>query len=720
MSKQSGLKIVHQNVGNTMSSNKEDINTSSHTEPESNLRLLQSNGTTPSQLQNCTNNDQHKDNESTKTNNGSTNVVTPTQPEQQSKDRRISTKFKDLNSSNGTAPVIDTSSIKSYYPIINNSWQQTQSSSSPLQKYATQRLNQELQKSPTGFPMSNKNRSDSSIKTPRYSHHKRKSTSSSASSITTPPTLSKSSDNLRMLLDRDRITPPVLSRDDGGGSTGYFNLDRNKWKGHSTTSGKSDRLKQSVVGDTPGLLNSPWFRDLKSNNNGNSNGNGSGYSANVSTQSLHAHKMEHSRKEQKNRLVDQFLSSSKKVPPSPGSEMNGSRYFNEDLLPSSLLNSHVNLSALTPLKPVKGATRGGGSGGGGSSDWKKLPDDLNQDKETMEQVSKEAQRQQLLDREVNLDEKQMRLEKQEEKLKDREKQIVDELPKIKPQQQLQPQQPQPQEQQEQQPQPLQQQKQSDLVLNNNNTNNNSINGNGVAFPAHASEDLVNNVLHNGGFRFEYDTRHVIEDDKLVNYLINIDNVLEELEKRKHHNQKHNGHHRHNKHKVVGDDNNDDDQYEELIKILSTISEKVIIKTKAMIYAKTNPAKATIIQLDLVSQYLDMLYKTMHNLRQELINKLSQTRDNNNTIIGENLSKLNEIDANLNNLEATTNRYKDKIMQQKQLMKNEVNDKLNLLEEINRLIHVHNKNKRNKRIVRMNVVFAGLVVLVGIYLGVVRR
>lgn len=111
---------------------------------------------------------------------------------------------------------------------------------------------------------------------------------------------------------------------------------------------------------------------------------------------------------------------------------------------------------------------------------------------------------------------------------------------------------------------------------------------------------------------------------------------------------------------------------------------------------------------------------MHNLRQELINKLSQTRDNNNTIIGENLSKLNEIDANLNNLEATTNRYKDKIMQQKQLMKNEVNDKLNLLEEINRLIHVHNKNKRNKRIVRMNVVFAGLVVLVGIYLGVVRR
>lgn len=670
-----------------MSIDIQDGATSTPLKLASNLRLQHSDGNESHKPQNNTNNEPHKDDEVVKTS-GSTNG---SQKESgQSNDRRISIKFKDMNSTNGTAPLIDTSSIKSYYPI-DNSWQQTQS---PLQKYSTQRLTSELEKSPTVFPMSNKNRSDSSIKTPRYNQHKRRSTSSSTSSITTPPAVSKSSDNLRILLDRERITPPVLSRDDGG--SGYFNLDRTKWKGGAAqsiingTGGKSDRLKLSVVGDSPGLLSSPWFRDLKG---GNVNVNSGGSSANASTQSLHTHKMEHLRKEQKNRLVDQFLNSSKKIPPSPGSEMNGSRYFNEDLLPSSLLNSHVNLSALTPLKPSKGGTRGG------ASEWKKPPDDLGQDKEAVEQVSKEAHLQRTLDREVNLDEKLARLEKQEEKLEDEEKRVEAETPQMKPHSM----QPLPPQQLEQQPQL---QKQIESVLSNVS---NMSGGLGNNLPAYASEDLVNNVLSNGGFRFEYDTKHVIEDDKLVNYLINIDNVLEELEKRKHHHSSY-------RRKHVS---TTDEQYGDLIKILTTISEKVLIKTRALIYAKTNPAKATILQLDLVSQYLRTLHDLMHQLRQDLVAKLSQTRDNNKSVISDNLSKLNEIDSNLNNLEATTNRYKDKIMQQKQLMKNEVNDKLNLLEEINKLIHMHNQNKRNKRIIRLNVVFAGLVVLVGIYLGVMR-
>ncbi|CCG22652.1 hypothetical protein CORT_0B09480 [Candida orthopsilosis Co 90-125] len=670
-----------------MSIDIQDGATSTPLKLASNLRSQHSDGNESHKPQNNTNNEPHKDDEVVKTS-GSTNG---SQKESgQSNDRRISIKFKDMNSTNGTAPLIDTSSIKSYYPI-DNSWQQTQS---PSQKYSTQRLTSESEKSPTVFPMSNKNRSDSSIKTPRYNQHKRRSTSSSTSSITTPPAVSKSSDNLRILLDRERITPPVLSRDDGG--SGYFNLDRTKWKGGAAQSiingigGKSDRLKSSVVGDSPGLLSSPWFRDLKG---GNVNANSGGSSANASTQSLHTHKMEHLRKEQKNRLVDQFLNSSKKIPPSPGSEMNGSRYFNEDLLPSSLSNSHVNLSALTPLKPSKGGTRGG------ASEWKKPPDDLGQDKEAVEQVSKEAHLQRTLDREVNLDEKSARLEKQEEKLEDEEKRVEAETPQMKPHSM----QPLPPQQLEQQPQS---QKQIESVLSNVS---NMSGGLGNNLPAYASEDLVNNVLSNGGFRFEYDTKHVIEDDKLVNYLINIDNVLEELEKRKHHHSSY-------RRKHVS---TTDEQYGDLIKILTTISEKVLIKTRALIYAKTNPAKATILQLDLVSQYLRTLHDSMHQLRQDLVAKLSQTRDNNKSVISDNLSKLNEIDSNLNNLEATTNRYKDKIMQQKQLMKNEVNDKLNLLEEINKSIHMHNQNKRNKRIIRLNVVFAGLVVLVGIYLGVMR-
>ncbi|KAI5969857.1 hypothetical protein CANMA_001096 [Candida margitis] len=601
--------------------------------------------------------------------------------------RRISSKFRDMNSSNGSSPLIDTSSIKSYYPV-NNSWQ----SQSPSQKYSTQRLTSSgSDKSPSVYQMSN-NQSDSSIKTPRYYQHKRKSTSSSASSGTTPPAVSKSSDNLRMMLDKDRITPPLFSRDDGG--SGYFNLDRSKWKGGAPqsiingSSGKSDRLKSSVVNDSSGsgLLNSPWFRDLK----GNSNASANGSSANVSTPNLHTQKIEHLRKEQKNRLVDQFLNSSKKIPPSPGGEVNGSRYFNEDMLPSSLSNSHVNLSALSQSKLGKG-----GVGVRGASEWKKPPDDFVQNKDAVEQVRKGENLQRLLNSEINLDEKQVRLEKQEEKLEYEEKKVEEEAPELRPQAipQL------PQKQQQQLEQAL-------GSVGNTAGNNNTL-------PAYASEELVNNVLSNGGFRFEYDTKHVIEDDKLVNYLINIDNVLEELEKRKHNQQ------RNQRHKHLNGAVDDDDRYGDLINILGTISEKVLIKSKGLIYSKTNPAKATILQLDLVSQYLKTLGDNMHQLRQELVNGLSQTRDKNRSIITDNLSKLNEIDSQLNALEATANRNKDKVNQQKQMMKNEVNEKLTLLEEINKKIDLHNQNKRNKRIIRSNVVLAGLIMVVGIYFALRR-
>ncbi|KAG5421966.1 hypothetical protein I9W82_001059 [Candida metapsilosis] len=650
------------------------------------LRLKQSNGNS-SPPQSMT--DRANEDDTSKTN-GSASQKQP----DQNNDKRMSIKFKDINSNNGTTPLIDTSSIKTYYPTNNNSWQQNHS---PLQKYSSQRSVTAPEQSPTVFPMTNKNRSDTNIRTtPRYHHHKRSSTASSNSSLTTPPGISKSSDNLRILFDKDRITPPVHARDEGNS---YFNLDRTRWKGSNAAqsiitggsggggggvTNKSDRLKQSVVGDNPGLLSSPWFRDLKGGNaNGSSNGNIASSSVNTSTQSLHAHKMEHSRREQKNRLVDQFLSSSKKIPPSPGSEMNGSKYFNEDLLPSSLSNSHVNLSALTPLKPSKGLR-------GSIGERKKSSDNLDEGKkEPVEQISKAARLQRLLDHEASADEKVERLEKQEGKLENQEKRIEEEPPRLKPHVSH--------KQEQSQVSPSSHQKQFANYTSTINSNISNLN---------ASEELVNSVLNNGGFRFEYDTKHVIEDDKLVSYLINIDNVLEELEKRKHaqtHRRKHSN-------------SFEDDEYGELVKILTTISEKVLFKTKAIIHAKTNPVKATILQLDLVSQYLNALHESMHQLRTDLATKLSQTRDNNSTIISDNLSKLNEIDSDLKKLEATTNSYKDKIIQQKQLMKNDINDKLTILEEINKSIHIHNQKRRNKRILGVNVVIAGLIVLVGIYLG----
>ncbi|KAI5961985.1 hypothetical protein KGF57_001524 [Candida theae] len=680
-----------------MPRNKQGSVTFEQADSRSNLRSQQPNGDNFSHSQSNTSNVAGMDHDADKSNH-STNG---TQPGQEN-GRRITKKFIDINSTDGSTPIIDTGSVKSYFP--DNSWQEPQS---PSEKHSRQRLSSAPKKTPPVFPMSNKNRSDSSIKTPRYNQHKRSSTASSTSSITTPPLVSRSSDNLRILLDKDRKTPPALLRDDGGGGSGYFNLDRSKWKGNVASSiitsagGKSDRLKPSIVGDSPGLLSSPWFRDLK---RGNSNANISGSSANIdtssvntSTQSLHAHKMEQSNREQKNRLVDQFLSSSKKVPPSPGSEMMGSRYFNEDLLPSSISNSHVNLSALTPLKPLRGNARG---------DWRRAPDDLSQEKEVMEQVSREERLQRLLDHEVNIDEKAMRLEKQERNLESEEKKIQEEAPQVSSQ--MSPKQ-EPRQQPEGQPPPplLPPQKQFESVLNNLNGANGSANNTALS---NVSEELVNNVLSNGGFRFEYDTKHVIEDDKLVNYLINIDNVLEELEKRKHHMS-----HR----RKQRSSSTDDEEYGELVKILTTISEKVAIKTKAMIYAKANPAKATILQLDLVSRYLTTLHDSMNQLREQLVMQLTQTRDKNSEVISDNLTKLNNIDSDLKKLEETTNRYKDKIIQQKQLMKTEMNGKLTLLEEINKQVHIHNQNKRHTRMIRLNVVFAGLIILLGIYLGVRR-
>ncbi|KAI5955661.1 hypothetical protein KGF54_001163 [Candida jiufengensis] len=497
-----------------------------------------------------------------------------------------------------------------------SSWQQNKQNPQ-LTKISSQSSQQKQQRPIAQAQLyKSKNRSDTNITSLNLNHNKRKSTSSTTTPpSTTPPFSSKSSDNLKNLLDRDRITPPVFEED---GTMSYFNLDKSKRPSiGSNNFAAKDRKKQSSLGssnNTPNeLLNSPRFlRDFKrstSNNNVLSTSNINNH--NNPKDQLH--------KEQKNRLVDQFYN---KLPNSPQNNGDISKLLQNNLndsndsdFLSSLQNSNLNLNSLSQaLNTPKN----------GEKKFKWDQDESNND-DTLKIIE----------------------------------QLQDDDPKSG-------------------------------ISNTSTTTSRS-------FDLKANEELIFNILNNGGFSFQYDVKHVIEDDKLVNYLINIDNIIDESLRLDKANYKKN-------------EKLQNDPMDQLTKIISSISDKIILKSKLLIYSKSNPIKLSILQLNIISNYLTNLNIDIINLKKFLTENLTNIEIENKEIISKNLKKLDEINENINKFDLKLNFYKDKISKSKQYMNDELNKKISLIESINNKIQNQKQLKRSKNYFKFSAIISIGIIL----------
>ncbi|KAI5961204.1 uncharacterized protein KGF55_004129 [Candida pseudojiufengensis] len=581
-------------------------------------------------------------NNNSQTSNGSENNLRNTKNENGS---RVSIKLSDLgikvpskknnkSNTNGVGNLNNNNNEPSWQlNKLNSKSPFNKLSSQPQSPQAPQQQQPQLQKRPSRSPLfKSKNRSDTNITSLNLNHNKRKSVSSIStpgSNSITPPLISKSSDNLRNLLDREPpITPPVFEDDS---NMSYFNLDKNRRisSGNVNNNFRSkDRRKPSSFNNgnksNTELLNSPRFiRDFKksiANNYLNSSSFNSQQHSNSNNPKLQV------QKEQKNRLVDQFYNN---VPNSPQNNSDLNRILQNNLNDSnesgflaSLQNSNVNLKSMAQgLSSTK------------NNDIKKFKWDQD---------------------EINVDEKMKEFE-------------------------------------------LLQQNQPPKSGHSTTTTNN------MPFDLKASEDLVFSILNNGGFSFQYDVKHVIEDDKLVNYLINIDNIIDDYMKSKNSNHSNN-------------QNLNDDAMNQLTKIISSISDKIMMKSKLLIHSKSNPIKMSILQLNIISNYLINLNLDIKNLKNYLITNLENTKNENKEIIIKSLNKLDNINENLINFENKSNFYKDKISNSKNYMNDEINKKIKLLESINIKIQNQKNLNKTKNYLKLNcLIIIGFILFVGVWI-----
>ncbi|CAK9438673.1 uncharacterized protein LODBEIA_P28970 [Lodderomyces beijingensis] len=203
----------------------------------------------------------------------------------------------------------------------------------------------------------------------------------------------------------------------------------------------------------------------------------------------------------------------------------------------------------------------------------------------------------------------------------------------------------------------------------------------------SSEAIVYSILDSGGFEFRYDEKQIIENDRLVNYLLNIDNIIDNIEK-------------------SGNDKNKHNPYEPLVNIMSVISEKLMMKQKAILFSPVeNPS---LVQLELITSYLDLLKGDIAKMKHELSSNLQVTADKHKEEITRNVTRLNQVASDLQELENKSVYYKDIIQHHKHLINVEMSGKLDLLEDINSKLIQHKKSQRNQKLIRVNCFVAGLV------------
>lgn len=203
-----------------------------------------------------------------------------------------------------------------------------------------------------------------------------------------------------------------------------------------------------------------------------------------------------------------------------------------------------------------------------------------------------------------------------------------------------------------------------------------------------------NILNEGGFKFNYDSSRLMQDEELMNYLLNIDTML---------------------------DSNPEDSlkpFEQLGSIMSGISEKILIKSTLEITNPDNNNKigTSLDELEGLLNYLDNLKSQTQQLMTHLIENRTSISKKYQNEINENINRMSQVSAQLEGLENKLNLIKDKITEQKAVISHEMMERLDLLERVNRQMQVYSKESSSRKFMQVNITIAVFILVFGIYYG----
>ncbi|RCK55847.1 hypothetical protein Cantr_04906 [Candida viswanathii] len=210
-----------------------------------------------------------------------------------------------------------------------------------------------------------------------------------------------------------------------------------------------------------------------------------------------------------------------------------------------------------------------------------------------------------------------------------------------------------------------------------------------------TDDVVDHVLNNGGFGFNYDHNQIIQDDDLLNYLLNIDNIID--------------------HRTDGSAN-PGKTFDQLDKIMANISDKTLSRSRTILLSNKRSAPDALKELERIQNYLEDLKTSTDELARTLSANQAGITLAYKKEIHENVTRLSQVSDELKVLESKSNMFKEKIKQQKSSSMGEMMENLDLLDEINKNLEKRSAVKKQRLIIQINVVCGILILLLSVYYG----
>ncbi|RLV93144.1 hypothetical protein JA1_002676 [Spathaspora sp. JA1] len=208
-----------------------------------------------------------------------------------------------------------------------------------------------------------------------------------------------------------------------------------------------------------------------------------------------------------------------------------------------------------------------------------------------------------------------------------------------------------------------------------------------------TDELFHDILNQGGFKFEFDRELFLEDDELINFVLNIDTILDEYP-----------------HDVKK-------PYEQLERIMTSMADKVVIKSKNVLLRDQPTKNKSLDELESLEQYLADLKLQTQDLTTQLSNNRELIRSKYREEINNNINKLNQVSEQLKVLEERSNSFKERITEENMAMSQDMIEKLELLENINIRMREYSRVKKSRRVKQLQVfISVAVVVFLAFYYG----
>ncbi|KAL6453185.1 hypothetical protein SBY92_005416 [Candida maltosa Xu316] len=210
-----------------------------------------------------------------------------------------------------------------------------------------------------------------------------------------------------------------------------------------------------------------------------------------------------------------------------------------------------------------------------------------------------------------------------------------------------------------------------------------------------NDTIIENILNNGGFQFNYDHNQIIEDDDLVNYLLNIDSVID---------------HR--------NDKSTKKPFEQLDKIMTNLSDKALLKSRQILFNKNlfSAPVDSLTELNNLDDYLVNMKKNVDELAETLRKNMFSITMGYKDEIHDNVQRLNKVSEELKLLEKKSNMFKEKINEQKSINFRKMMDSLDILDDVNKRMNDYCKVKKSRLIMKVNIFLAIVILGMSIYYG----